>query len=164
MKKRIALLLCLTMLICLLGGCSSPAGKPITCKDLTLKLPGEFYDFSGESYAKEADFFYGRDKLIVMGMAEEKTILKKMTLEEYTELVIQGNKLQCVPRRLSNGYCFTYETPTSDGTYYIYTVATFESGTRFWILQLYCPSDDYPERQKMIVEILESVRVTGMAG
>ncbi len=163
MKQRAAFLLCLTMILCLLGGCSSPAGKPVACKDLSLNLPGEFFDLSGESYAKEADFFYGLDKLIVMGMAEEKTLLKKMTLEEYTDLVISGNKLTCTPRSLSNGYCFTYEATVGEDTY-IYTTATFESGTRFWILQCYCPSEDYPQKQALIVEILESVRVTGMAG
>jgi len=163
LRRRTAVLLCLTMLICLLGGCSSPAGKPVVCKDLSLNLPGEFYDFSGENYAKEADFFYGRDKLIVMGMAEEKTLLKKMTLEEYTELVISGNNLSCTPRRLHSGYCFTYEAPAGDDIY-IYTTATFESGTRFWILQCYCPSEEYDEKHDLIMQILESVRVTGMPG
>ena len=163
MKRRTAFLLCLMTIICLLGGCSSPAGKPIACKDLTLNLPGEFFDLSGESYAKEADFFYGLDKLIVMGMAEEKTLLKKMTIEEYTDLVITGNGLTCIPRQLSNGYCFTYEAAVGEDTY-IYTTAIFESGTRFWILQCYCPSEEYESKHDLIVEILESVRVTGMVG
>ena len=102
MKRRI--FACLLVLLCLVSGCSDPVGRAVEHKDLTLILPADFLDLSGESYAKDADFLYGRNILIFKGLSENKTALQKMTLEEYTAYVISGNKLTCTPVAHGDGY------------------------------------------------------------
>ena len=157
MKRCASAICCILVIFCLLGGCSSPEDRNIICQDLTFSLPTVFLDLSEESYAKDADFLYGRDKLAVMGLAEKKSGLKKMTLEEYTGLVVSGNKLACTPEKTPTGYRFTYETDIG-GTPYTYTCGTVETAERFWIVQCYCPKADAAGYQEMIDQILGSLR------
>ena len=113
-------------------------------------------DLSPEGIDEDTDFLYGRNTLVVKGMAEKKETLKKMTLEEYTSLVIQSNELSCSPEKSGGGYLFTYEAPVAD-TLYTYTTATFEGADSFWILQFYCPSENLKENQPEIDIILSAV-------
>ena len=152
------LAICL-LVLCLLTGCSDnyPEGLTFTCRDLTVTLPGDFIDLSGDGIAKDADFLYGRKTLIVMGLSEKKADLKEMTLEEYTAYVIQGNQLTCTPQRSGDGFLFSYETPV-EGDAYTYVIATFEGHTNFWILQFYCPTANFSENKPEIDIILEGIR------
>ena len=156
MKRR--LLICLLVAVLLLSGCDNyPEGKAVTHKDLTLILPGDFLDLSGESYAESADFLYGWNTLVFQGLSEGKSVLKKMTLEEYTGYVISTNKLSRTPTAFGDGYLFTYEAPIGD-TVYAYTTATYEGQENFWILQFYCPKDKLSENQPEIDIILEGIQ------
>ena len=149
------------LVVCLLAGCGNsqlyPEGKNISCKDLALTIPGDFIDLSGESYAKDADFMYGRKSLVFMGLAQAKADLPGVTLAQYTDRVISDNQLSCAATPTGDGYLFTYEKPL-DGTVYTYTVATFAADTCFWILQFYGPTADLQENQPEIDIILESIR------
>ena len=155
MKRRLCA--CLLVLVCLLGGCTDPVGKAVTHKDLTLILPGDFLDLSAESAGEGSDFLYGRYTLVFKGLAESKSVLKKMTLEEYTAYVISCNKLTCTPNRSGDGYLFTYEATIGD-TVYSYTTATYEAAENFWILQFYCPKDKLEENQPEIDIILQGIQ------
>ncbi len=157
--KRIALIaLCLVMAACLLTGCDDgyPQGKTLAYTDLQLTLPGDFIDLSAEGVDTDADFLYGRKTLIVKGAAEEKAKLQKMTLEEYTALVISGNQLEATPTAYGKGYQFTYERLVGDEPY-SYVTATFEGKTNFWLFQFYCPTADLQEHQPEINMILSGI-------
>ena len=155
MKRRLCV--CLLVLVCLLGGCTDPVGRAVTHKDLTLILPGDFLDLSGETAADGADFLYGRYTLVFKGLAESKSNLRDMTLTEYTAYVISCNQLSCAPAPFGDGYLFTYEANVGD-TVYSYTVATYEARENFWILQFYCPKDTLAENQPEIDIILEGIQ------
>ena len=124
--------------------------------DLQLTLPGDFIDLSEEAYAQDADFLYGRNTLIVKGMAEKKAGLKKMTLAEYTDLMITGNELDCSATVGSNGYRFVYRAAVGERSYTYYS-ATFEGKENFWSVQCYCPSEDFAKHQSAMEEMLNSV-------
>ena len=145
------------LLVSLVSGCSDPVGRAAHHKDLTLILPADFLDLSGESYAEDADFLYGRHSLVFKGLAEEKSGLKAMTLQEYTDQVISTNKKTATPQASGAGYVFTYEANVDD-TVYSYTVATYEAQENFWILQFYCPKDTLAENQPEIDIILEDIQ------
>jgi len=161
MKKtcagRICLCLTVCLLISLLSGCSDPVGRAVTHKDLAVILPADFLDLSGEECAEEADFLYGWHTLVFKGLAESKKSLPAMTLQQYTDYVVAGNKLTCTPEANGEGYLFTYEKPVGDTTY-TYTVATYEGQENFWILQFYCPKDNLAENQPEIDVILEGIK------
>ena len=155
--------LCLVLAICLLGAClltgcgdDYPEGKVLQFADLQLTLPGDFIDLSNEGIGADADFIYGRKTLIVTGAAEDKSKLQAMTLEEYTALVISGNKLDTTPIAYGKGYQFAYETAVGDEIYR-YVTATFEGENNFWLFQFYCPLADVEANQPEIDMILSGI-------
>ena len=154
--RRLCVFLCLTFMLCPMRSCASPSDSRYTCKDLTLSLPGVFEDLSEEPYGQNTDFLLGQDKLIVMGLSEQKSTLKDMDLQTYTALVIQGNSLDCPAQSLNGRYRFTYEAPVED-TLYTYRAVTLETEEHFWIVQCYCPSEDFPALEKMADKILTDI-------
>lgn len=158
MKRYMTAFLSVMLALFMLAGCAeNPMLDTIAHEDILLTLPIDFLDLSQESFAKDADFLYGYDSLIVMGMAEKKSALQEMTLEQYTDLVISGNKLTDAPKKDGDRYLFTYEMPVGDGVY-TYEVATFEGSTHFWIVQCYCPKADYNKHEISIAAILGSIQ------
>ena len=158
MKRMALLALCLLLTLGLFTGCGDdfPEGKTLTFSDLYLTLPGDFIDLSAEGIDADADFIYGRKTLIVKGAAEEKAKLQEMTLEQYTALVISGNKLEATPVAYGKGYQFTYEKAVG-GEMYTYVTATFEGKTNFWLFQFYGPSQDLQTNQPEIDMILSGI-------
>ncbi len=150
-------IVCLLVVFCLLTGCADgyPEGIKIACKDLQVTIPGDFIDLSNEDIG-DGDFLYGRNTLIFTGLAEDKTTLQEMTLDEYTAYVINGNQLTCTPTVYGSGYLFSYEANVGD-TPYTYTIVTGEGTDNFWILQFYCPSEDLAENQPEIDMILSAL-------
>ena len=151
MKRRI--FACL-LVVLMLAGCSDPVGKAVTHKDLTLILPADFIELTGDD---NADFLYGRHSLVFQGLAESKESLETMTLQAYTDRVISANKKTATPKASGDGYIFTYEAQV-DGAIYSYTVATYEGQENFWILQFFCPKEDLAENQPEIDIILEGIQ------
>ena len=149
---------CLLVVLCLLTGCADgyPEGIKIQCKDLQLTIPGDFIDLSGEGIG-DGDFLYGRNTLVFTGLAEDKSTLQEMTLDEYTGYVISGNQLTCTPTVFGDGYLFSYEATVADVPY-TYTIATGEGADNFWILEFYCPSADLPQNQPEIDIILTGLQ------
>ena len=161
MKKILSLLLAMTLVLGLLAGCGNdhlyPEGMNIACKDLALTIPGDFADLSAEDFAEDADFMFGRKTLVFEGLSQAKADLQGLTLAQYTDRVIRDNKLSCSAAPTGDGYLFSYEKAL-DNTAYTYTVATYETGSYFWILQFYGPTADLTENQPEIDIILESIR------
>ena len=159
--KRFALaFVSIMVVLCLLGGCADnyPQGQTVTYEDLQITLAGDFIDLSAEDYAKDAEFLYGRNTLILKAMAEKKAVLQEMTLDAYTSWVIKGNGLSCTPEVFRDGYLFSYETPVGNENY-TYTTAVFEGETNFWLLQFYCPSVNLKENQPEMDMILSAVQL-----
>ena len=159
--KRFALaFVSIMVVLCLLGGCADnyPQGQTVTYEDLQITLAGDFIDLSAEDYAKDAEFLYGRNTLILKAMAEKKAALQEMTLDAYTSWVIKGNGLSCEPEVFRDGYLFSYETPVGNENY-TYTTAVFEGETNFWLLQFYCPSVNLKENQPEMDMILSAVQL-----
>ena len=152
MKGRI--LACFLLVFCLLAGCGDhyPEGTVKVHKDLTVILPGDFIELTN---GENADFLYGRNTLVVKGLAESKEQLKQMSLKEYSEAV--AKQKNATPTPSGDGYVFTYEAAVGD-TEYAYTVATYEGPENFWILQFYCPKENLAENQPEINIILEGIQ------
>ena len=154
MKRIFAIFASLLLLLASLTGCKS---EGFVCGDLQMDVPDGFFDLSGREFAKDADFLFGRDTLIVKGMAEKKSGLKKMTLAEYTDLMITGNELDCSATVGSNGYRFVYRAAVGERSYTYYS-ATFEGKENFWSVQCYCPSEDFAKHQLAMEALLNSVK------
>ena len=154
MKRIFSLAVCLLLVAVSLSGCGRELYK---AGALEIAIPDNYIDLSQADYAKDADFLFGRDTLIVMGIAEKKAGLKEMTLAEYTDLLISGNELETARTLGPNGYRFAYRATVGEDTYTYYT-GTFEAGDHFWTVQCYCPTGDFAKHSQQMEEILASVK------
>ena len=154
MKRFFGLFVCLLLILASLTGCGRELYK---AGSLEIDIPDSYIDLTQAEYAKEADFLFGRDTLIVMGIGETKVGLKAMTLAEYTDLLISGNKLETTRTTGPNGYRFAYRAAVGENNYTYYT-GTFEAGDYFWTVQCYCPSEDFAKHSQEMEEILSSVK------
>ena len=71
MKRRVAvILLALSLLLCCACGAQEQSHR-----ELTLRLPKDFVDLSGESYAADFDFLYQNSAVAIAGIRESKYAL-----------------------------------------------------------------------------------------
>ncbi|MBQ4641459.1 MAG: hypothetical protein IJB47_02460 [Oscillospiraceae bacterium] len=158
MKQTAKLLICFLVCLVLLTGCEK--GERFICKDLTLQLPVGYRDLSGESFAQDADFLLGRDRVIIQGIAEEKASLLELddrwTLERYGQFVLQANGLSCSLKSSDGCYRFSYEASVNNAAY-TYTGAVWEGEDHYWVVQIYCPSDVFESKQQEILDIMDSL-------
>lgn len=159
MKKHFVLLLALVLCIGLLSGCSAKeTTAPHTHEDLTISLPLEFLDLSGEAYAAEYNFMYGMDPIIVNGLRDEKALFQAhdldLTLETYGQLVLMTNGVDSKLTQKDGLWLFTYEAGD-----YTYVVSLHETKDAFWTVQAYCLTERYFDVSAQMWEILKSVTV-----
>ncbi len=155
MKRIFAIIAGFLLILGTLTGCGR---KAFTCGDLQIDIPRDFIELSqpdGDTESK--DFLFGLDTLIVMGMADKKSVLKPMSLKEYTDLIITGNELDCSATVGRNGYRFVYRAEIGDSSY-TYFSATYEGKENFWSVQCYCPSEDFAKHQPAMEALLDSVK------
>ncbi len=152
-KRTIAVLL---LIVFCLSACQK--GQQLVFDDLQLTLPETYINLSSEDYAADADFLYGNEGLILLGFAENRADLNDCTLAAYTELLILGNDLGCIPEQTNFGYRFSYEAPVED-EYYIYEVGIYASQDRFWTIQCYCLAEDHPRYTEEIARIFDSIQI-----
>ena len=156
MRKLIALLLAFSLL--LVGCGAKTATVSYTFEDLSIQLPSDFIDLSGDEFAEGTTFFYGWDPIAVNGIREDKDTLASygltLTLEYFTLLIRTANNISSPVQQKDGVQYFTYES--SD---YTYVVSVWETEDAFWTVQAYCPTENYPEVSNDIWNILRSVNI-----
>lgn len=159
MKQTAKLLLGLLACIVLLAGCGTKQ-ETFVCKDLSVQLPQGYMDLLEETDNADADFLLGHNKVIIQGIAEDKAALLKLdsgwTLDRYGRYILQANGLSCLLEDKNGSYRFTYEAPV-DGMTYTYTGVIWEGDAHYWVVQSYCPTEVFADKQQEILKILDSI-------
>ena len=162
MKRTFCVIICLLLTVSVLAGCSLTSQKEFTCNGLTITLPGYFLDLSQEDYAATATFLYGFNDVAVMGLQEEKSLLAEydleLTLEEYGQLVIDGNGLDVTLDQKDGLYTFVYEAAVEE-TSYSYICVVLEGEDSYWCVQAYCPTEKYEKNRADMWSYLLSATV-----
>lgn len=158
MKKCTILLLVLVLLCASLAGCGNETPTTTyTHDDLTLSVPADFINLS-DTFAAELDFVYGLDPIAVNGLRETKATFAAygldINLERYGQLLISSNKVQANLEQKDDILFFTYASNS-----FTYVVTLWETEEAFWMVQAYCPTEDYSKVKSDIWEILSSVTV-----
>lgn len=158
MKKCVTFLLVLVLLCTVLTGCGNTKSTTYTHDDLTITLPADFIDLSAENFAAELSFIYGLDPIAVNGLRESKATFTAygldMDLERYGQLLISSNNVQAKLEQKDDMLFFTY---ASNG--FTYVVTLWETEEAFWMVQAYCPTENYNKVKNDIWKILNSVTV-----
>ena len=156
MKKLFALLLVLSLF---LTGCGTKeASVSHSIEDLTIRIPAGYIDLTGEDFAADLAFVFGRDPIAVNGLREEKSTFEayglNLDLQSYGKFVILANNVSATIEEKDGIYTFSYE---SNGFTYVVTV--WETETAFWTVQAYCPNENYGKAKNEMWSILRSVKV-----
>lgn len=164
MKKSVRIIALLLAMVLMTGCTLFPAKdstKSITSNGLTMNIPSDYKDISSEPVTAGYTFAYGNSKSLVMGLREEKALFESygyyLSLEEYAELVIEGNGILASVNKENGIITFSF-TSIVDGEYYEYLAGVFEDNDYFWLIQFGCKKGDFSSMESEFMECLVSVR------
>lgn len=147
MKRRIAAVLAVIMLLCGLTGCLATP-KTFTFKDLSITVTSKMRDVTGmDETWSQYTFALDSKKVAVFGLYEEASLFEEnLTLKEYADLVIQANELDEIPISRANQdyYYFSFDK-TLDGGRYRYLAGVYQAEEGFWLVQVASLITDYDE-------------------
>lgn len=156
MKKFILLLVVLSL--CLSGCGAKEAFASHTFQDLTIQVPADYIDLSGETFAEGLDFVFGKDPVTINGLRETKETFMayglELDLQTFGELLMVSNNVSSQLTQKDNIWNFSYTSGA-----FTYVVTLWETEDAFWTVQAYCPTADYDSIKDDIWEILSSVTV-----
>ena len=163
MKRLFCGLLALVLGILLLGGCAKILPEQtIVCDELSITLPGHFLDMSDEDFAQEFEMVYGITNLAVCVLKEPVADLiaffPDMSAEEYAQLAVDTYGLDATVEVIDGIPSFTYEAQAGEKEF-AYLVGVFKSETNYWMVQCYCNSADYAQKQSQMWEYITSVNI-----
>ena len=155
---RKLLLLLLILCLCLTGCGSKTAMVSHSFEDLTIHLPEDYIDLSGEEFAQDLNFVFGKDPIAVNGHREKKATFAayglELDLQTYGDLLMKSNQVVGQLSEKDGIWQFSY---ASGGFTYVVTV--WETENAFWTVQAYCMTQEYNRVQDDIWNILSSVTV-----
>ena len=154
-KYLILALIC----ILLLTGCGGKeATVPHTYNDLTIQIPTNYVELTGEEFAEGMDFVFGCDPIAINGQREAKATFEAygldIDLERYGNLLLKSNNVS--GRLTEKDGILACSYVSSDMTY---VVTMWETEDAFWTVQAYCPTANYAKVKNAMWEILSSVTV-----
>lgn len=156
MRKLLVLLLVFSL--CLTGCSSKTETAAHTYEDLTIQIPTDYIELTGEEFADSLDFIFGKDPIAINGLREEKATFAayglELDLQRYGELIRLSNNVSGDLTQRDGIWTFSYE---SGG--FTYVVTLWETETAFWTVQAYCPNENYGSVKDDMWEILRSITV-----
>jgi len=165
MRKYIALISLIMALAMVFTGCGLTKmmeDQTVNYGDLTMTLPGYYQDYSKQDFAQNYSFVYGFSDVAIMGLREEITLFTSydsdLTLEEYAQLVIDGNGLNCEVETVDGLITFSF-TSENSGQTHAYLAAVYQSARAFWLIQIGCLENNYENNREKFINILKTVNV-----
>ncbi len=161
MKGFSRILAVMLLAVTVLTGCTSrPKDKRVTCNDLSITLPGHYTNLSDQEFAADFDFIYGSRNEAVLGFKQDRSSLANpdISAKDYAEMFIDAAELNSTVTEQDGLYVFTY-TAIANDVEFTYFCGTFMSDTYFWVIQFYCPSQDYADKQADFLNYLKTVQV-----
>ena len=164
MKRLICALLFLAFTGALLCGCGEEIlpDKTISCDEFSIRLPGYFLDMSDQDFAKDLELVYGSADGAVSVSKESIVSLQEYLptadAKEYAELIVALNGSTASVETVDGIPSFSY-TADAEGTEFTYVVGVFVSDTHYWMVQAYCPTEKYAEKQDALWGYITSVTI-----
>ena len=141
MKRLVSVALCAVLLITLLTGCMP--SKAYSYDNLTMDIPINMQDYSGQAEFKDYDFVLANLTLTIIGQQDRVSGYDNET--DYAHALINANDLFAYPqvRIADNGssYAYYFYESTAHGVSDTILVGCFRGTDHFWIVQL-CTNTD----------------------
>ena len=158
--KKIAILLAVLMLTLSLASCGLMGEKTFTKDGISITVKGFFTEQNDLN--KDYNLILISPDAGVMILKEtfeefEKADLDTdMSVKEYAEIVMFGNDLSGDPTEEDGMTYFTY-TEKVDGTEFTYMGFCYRGTDADWLVQIYCPTEDYEAKKPDMMEWAKSV-------
>lgn len=158
--RKIALFVAALTLTLTLVSCGAFGEKTYTTGRLSITLKGFFTEQSDlvESY----DLILISPDTGVMILQETYDEFEQagmdtnMTVLEYAELIMSANQFPGEPVQEDGMTYFTY-TKSTDGTDFTYMSFCYRDIDAYWLVQLYCTSEDFETKKPTLMEWARSV-------
>ena len=144
MKRRLIAVLCAAVLVLgMMTGCSGSA-KSFSKAGMTITLSDAFMESDMESMTA---YYESRTSAVTVLKEDFSTIESvglstDMSLQEYAQLVVEGNGLDCQVSEEDGLVYFLYED-TVDGTDFSYWATVYRSSDAYWLVHFLCESKNY---------------------
>ena len=158
--KKIAILMAVLMLTLALASCGLAGEKTYTVDNLSITVKGFFSEQN--ELNEEYDLILISPEVGVMILKEtfaefeEAKLDTDMSVKEYAEIVMEGNKLTGAPTEEDGLTYFTY-TAEADGTEFTYMGFCFRGTDAYWLVQIYCATADYEAKKPDMMDWAKSV-------
>ena len=156
---KLAKVLALLLVLCLLAGCSDQPSQRVSCGELSMELPASFTDLSSDPSAAGLSFSYADEDTGVCGVFENKAYLQiyipGLDAQGYGELFVESNGLSSSVEAIDGIPRFSYTVEGNPSIRYLCGV--FESGENFWVVQAFCAAEDFDEKADQLWEYITSV-------
>ena len=167
MKRITKIVIALILVVSTLSGCSaymeSLPDRVHTYEDLTITIPGKYYDQSAEPWAEPLAFFYSYSGSAIAASKKPRQEVEKehpgMTALEYAQNFAKDVNLTEPVEEKDGLITFCHTIEAENGMEFTYLCSTYASKGFYWLLQVYCPSDVFAESREDMTKILRSVTV-----
>lgn len=161
MKRFLALACALVLALGILGGCSASSKEFDTEAGMTITLPGSFNkkDMEGQTA------YFESPTAIVTALKETFDELSAAgldlsadsTVDEYGQIIIEGNGLSGSLEDKDGVKCFKYEQTVS-GTDFSYLGTVTKGPDAFWLVQFACETKNYDKFESDFIKWAKSMK------
>ena len=158
--KRIAILMAVLMLTLSLASCGLMGEKTFTKDGISITVKGFF--------TEQNDLAEGFNLILISPDAgvmilketftefEEAGLDTDMSVKDYAKIVMKGNGFSGDPIE-EDGMTYFIYTETADGTEFTYMGFCYRGTDAYWLVQIYCPTEDYEAKKPEMMEWAKSV-------
>lgn len=159
--KKIAILMAVLMLTLSLASCGLLGGeKTFTVDGLSITVKGMFSEQNDLNEAFDLILISPEAGVMILKETfaefEEADLDTDMSVKEYAEIVMPGNSLSGDPTEKDGLTYFTY-TAESEGTNFTYVGFCYRGADAYWLVQMYCPTEDFEATKPDFITWAKSV-------
>lgn len=156
-KKKISLILVLTFITAILGGCSGNP-KNFTSQELTITLTDEFKPEKRSGF----DIYLSSENVVFSAVQETSQELELAgyeisSLNDYCSEILTLNKMSKDSLISRNNYYYFVNSATVDGAKYTYVHCLFSFGESYWVCEFVCKSKHYNRLKDDIMNWADSI-------
>lgn len=159
--KKIAILMAVLMLTLSLASCGLLGGeKTFTVDGLSITVKGMFSEQNDLNETFDLILISPEAGVMILKETfaefEEADLDTDMSVKEYAEIVMLGNSLSGAPTEEDGLTYFTY-TAESEGTNFTYVGFCYRGADAYWLVQMYCPTEDFEATKPDFITWAKSV-------
>jgi len=129
---------------------STDTVKTYSCRELTMFVPEDMTDVSGQSAFSAFTFALDSANVAVFGLNEtfaEYPALEEYTTKDYADLIVEIYSLNAAAaQRSGRDYHYIVYTAETGAGEFTYLAGIFRNDQGFWMIQICSPTEDYSEQ------------------